>query len=162
MAERAQAIPENVLGAFFVDTTCIDCDTCRQLAPATFGDTGDYSFVKAQPRDPAETRAALHALIACPTGSIGTADKGEIRSAVADFPLRLAEGVWYCGFNSRKSFGGNSYFVQHEHGNWLIDSPRYVEHLAEQFAAMGGIRYLFLTHRDDVADASRYAERFGA
>ena len=25
-----------------------------------------------------------------------------------------------------------------------------------------GIRYIFLTHRDDVADAAKYAERFGA
>ncbi|MGZ4974708.1 MAG: Calx-beta domain-containing protein, partial [Limisphaerales bacterium] len=49
-----------------------------------------------------------------------------------------ADGVWYCGFNSRKSFGGNSYFVQHPAGNWLVDSPRFVEHLAARFAEMGG------------------------
>jgi glyoxylase-like metal-dependent hydrolase (beta-lactamase superfamily II)/ferredoxin len=162
MADRAHAVPENVEGPFFVDSTCIDCDTCRQLAPATFGDTGEFSFVEAQPRDAAETRAALHALIACPTGSIGTADKREVAQAVADFPLPLAAGVWYCGFNSRKSFGGNSYFVEHADGNWLIDSPRYVEHLVRRFAEKGGIRYIFLTHQDDVADAARYAERFGA
>ena len=155
-------MPENVEGPFFVDSTCIDCDTCRQLAPATFGDTGDFSFVQLQPRNAAEIRAALHALIACPTGSIGTADKSEVPLAVGDFPLPLADGVWYCGFNSRKSFGGNSYFVVHSGGNWLIDSPRYVEHLAGRFAEKGGIRYIFLTHRDDVADAARYAERFGA
>jgi glyoxylase-like metal-dependent hydrolase (beta-lactamase superfamily II)/ferredoxin len=162
MADRARAVPENVEGTFFVDSTCIDCDTCRQLAPATFGDTGEFSFVETQPRDRAETRRALHALIACPTGSIGTADKREVAQAVADFPLPLAEGVWYCGFNSRKSYGGNSYFVEHEGGNWLIDSPRYVEHLVKRFAERGGLRYIFLTHRDDVADASRYAQRFGA
>jgi glyoxylase-like metal-dependent hydrolase (beta-lactamase superfamily II)/ferredoxin len=162
MADRACAVPENVEGPFFVDSTCIDCDTCRQLAPATFGDTGEFSFVEAQPRDAAETRAALHALIACPTGSIGTADKREVAQAVADFPLPVAGGVWYCGFNSRKSFGGNSYFVEHPGGNWLIDSPRYVEHLVRRFAEKGGIRYIFLTHQDDVADAARYAERFGA
>jgi glyoxylase-like metal-dependent hydrolase (beta-lactamase superfamily II) len=27
---------------------------------------------------------------------------------------------------------------------------------------MGGVRYIFLTHRDDVADAAKYAARFGA
>jgi glyoxylase-like metal-dependent hydrolase (beta-lactamase superfamily II) len=27
---------------------------------------------------------------------------------------------------------------------------------------MGGIRHIFLTHRDDVADAARYAARFGS
>ncbi|HEY2017522.1 MAG TPA: MBL fold metallo-hydrolase [Bryobacteraceae bacterium] len=162
MADRAQRLPENVEGPFFVDSTCIDCDTCRQLAPRTFGDTGDFSFVQLQPSDALETRAALHALVACPTGSIGTADKGGVAEAVGDFPLAVAPRVFYCGFNSRKSFGGNSYFVEHPEGNWLIDSPRFVEHLARRFAEKGGIRYIFVTHRDDVADASRYAERFGA
>jgi len=146
----------------FVDSTCIDCDTCRQLAPTTFGETGEFSFVKAQPRDEAEQMAALRALVACPTGSIGTADKARVAEAVAEFPLRLDESVSYCGFNSPKSFGGNSYFLQDVGGNWLIDSPRFVEHLARQFERRGGIRYIFLTHRDDVADAHKYAERFGA
>ena len=52
MADRRNAVRENVEGSFFVDTTCIDCDTCRQLAPDTFGETGEFSFVKAQPGDP--------------------------------------------------------------------------------------------------------------
>ena len=115
-----------------------------------------------QPRDAAETRAALRALVACPTGSIGTADKRGIAEAVGDFPFPIAPGVSYCGFNSRKSFGGNSYFVEHPGGNWLIDAPRFVEHLARRLAEKGGIRYIFLTHRDDVADAALYAARFGA
>jgi len=162
MANLAQSVPENIPGPFFVDTTCIDCDTCRELAPATFGDTGDFSFVQLQPQSAAETRAALRALVACPTGSIGTSNKREIADAVSDFPLELAPGVFYCGFNSRKSFGGNSYFVEHPDGNWLVDSPRFVESLARRFAERGGIRYIFLTHRDDVADAEKYAARFAS
>ena len=147
MAQRSQAVAENVPGPFFVDTTCIDCDTCRQIAPATFGDTGDLSFIQRQPQSDAERRAALRALVACPVGSIGADDRTGIREAIADFPQPVADGVFYCGFPSPKSFGGSSYFV---------------EHLAARFAARGGIRYIFLTHRDDVADAARYAERFGA
>ncbi len=162
MADRAQAVSDNVPGGFFVDSTCIDCDTCRQLAPATFGDNGETSFVQLQPQGGEATRAALRALIACPTGSIGTAEKRGVSTALADFPMPLAPGVFYCGFNSRKSFGGNSYFVEHPEGNWLVDSPRFVEHLASRFADLGGIRYIFLTHRDDVADADKYAARFGA
>ncbi|PWU09998.1 MAG: MBL fold metallo-hydrolase [Terriglobia bacterium] len=162
MAERALRVPENVEGPFFVDSSCIDCDTCRQLAPDTFADQGEHSYVHTQPRNPAEERAALRALSACPTGSIGAVDKRGIAAAIADFPLELAPGVFYCGFNSRKSFGGNSYFVVHPDGNWLIDSPRYVEHLARRFHQMGGIRHIFLTHRDDVADAEKWAARFGA
>ena len=145
-----------------MDNTCIDCDTCRQLAPETFGETGDFSYVRLQPRDAEERSAAYRALVACPTGSIGAEDRSGVGAAVGDFPLALAPGVFYCGFNSRKSFGGNSYFVEHPDGNWLIDSPRFVEHLARRIAERGGIRYIFLTHRDDVADADKYASRFGA
>ena len=162
MADRRNAVRENVEGSFFVDTTCIDCDTCRQLAPDTFGETGEFSFVKVQPADPSGERAALRALVACPTGSIGTSSKSGVAAAVRDFPLPLGAGVSYCGFNSPKSFGGNSYFVEHPAGNWLIDSPRFVEHLARRFEEKGGLRYIFLTHRDDVADADKYAARFGA
>jgi glyoxylase-like metal-dependent hydrolase (beta-lactamase superfamily II)/ferredoxin len=162
MAELSKRLPENVEGAFFVDSTCIDCDTCRQLAPSTFGETGDFSFVRSQPQSEEEERAAYRALVACPTGSIGAVEKSGAAAAVRDFPLELEPRLFYCGFNSRKSFGGNSYFLEHAGGNWLIDSPRFVEHLAKRFAERGGIRYVFLTHRDDVADAEKYAARFGA
>jgi glyoxylase-like metal-dependent hydrolase (beta-lactamase superfamily II)/ferredoxin len=162
MATREQAVPENVPGPFFVDTTCIDCDTCRQIAPATFGETGEFSFVQIQPRDEPERRAAARAVIACPTGSIGGAGQSDAAAAADEFPLPVADGVFYCGFNSRKSFGGNSYFIEHPDGNWLVDAPRFVERLARRFAERGGIRRIFLTHRDDVADAEKYAARFGA
>jgi glyoxylase-like metal-dependent hydrolase (beta-lactamase superfamily II)/ferredoxin len=162
MADRALQVSENAEGPFFVDSTCIDCDTCRQLAPTTFADQGEYSYVHAQPRDAAEKRAALRALVACPTGSIGVSEKSGVSEAISDFPLELARGVFYCGFNSPKSFGGNSYFVEHPDGNWLIDSPRYVEHLARRLERRGGIRHIFLTHRDDVADAHKWAARFKA
>jgi glyoxylase-like metal-dependent hydrolase (beta-lactamase superfamily II) len=50
--------------------------------------------------------------------------------------------------------------VQNPEGNWLIDSPKYLPFLVGQFEKLGGIRYIFLTHRDDVADAARYAATF--
>jgi glyoxylase-like metal-dependent hydrolase (beta-lactamase superfamily II) len=81
---------------------------------------------------------------------------------MSSFPLLIEGGVFYCGFNSEKSFGANSYFIRHSDGNWLVDSPRYVKHLVDALERMGGLRYIFLTHEDDVADAARYAARFGA
>lgn len=162
MADQKRAVPENVAGNFFVDSTCINCDTCRQLAPETFGDAGETAFVKAQPKTSDQERKALRALVCCPTASIGTRDKSKVQDAIADFPMRIDAEVFYCGFNSDQSYGASSYFVQHKDGNWLIDSPRFVKTLVEQFKKLGGIKYIFLTHQDDVADADKYASAFGA
>jgi glyoxylase-like metal-dependent hydrolase (beta-lactamase superfamily II)/ferredoxin len=162
MANFHKRVPENVPGEFFVDVTCIDCDTCRQLAPATFGETGAYAYVYAQPQTVDATRQALRALLACPTGSIGTLHRHNLTAVRADFPLHLDDGVFYCGFNSPKSYGGNSYVIQHDDGNWLIDSPKFLPHLVRQFENLGGLARIFLTHRDDVADAAKYAQHFAA
>lgn len=164
MADLEKRLLTNVAGDFFVDSTCIDCDTCRQLAPATFREQGDYSSVYSQPDTDLERQAAWWALLACPVGSIGTVeqDRAHLRRAMESFPLHLEDGVYYNGFNSEKSFGANSYFLRHREGNWLVDSPRYTTHLVDSFERMGGIQYIFLSHEDDVADAARYARRFKA
>src|SRR6266487_4519202 len=195
MANKSKRLDNNVGDNFFVDSTCINYDTCRQLAPATFAESDDFSSVYRQPVGDAQVHAAYQALVACPVGSIGTlqGDKAQMQQAVASFPMKLAregarlgapgpegegpvfagpgwEGaisgcdshIYYNGFNSEKSFGANSYFLRHPDGNWLIDSPRYVRHLVTAFERMGGIKYIFLTHEDDVADAGRYAAQFGA
>jgi glyoxylase-like metal-dependent hydrolase (beta-lactamase superfamily II)/ferredoxin len=162
LATYAERVPENVEGEFFVDSTCIDCDTCRQLAPEVFADAGEYSYVRAQPSRAEEERSALHALLACPTGSIGTVDRNRAAEAKRDFPLKLDEGLYYAGFTSANSFGASSYYLQTPDGNWLIDSPRYVSGLADRIEELGGVDRIFLTHRDDIADARKYARRFGA
>jgi glyoxylase-like metal-dependent hydrolase (beta-lactamase superfamily II)/ferredoxin len=161
MANRNRSVPENVPGEFFVDSTCIDCDTCRQLAPAVFGEGDGHAYVHHQPA-PADHRDALHALVCCPTGSIGS--RGEMRpgSVLDDFPLLIDGPVFYSGFNSPLSYGGNSYFVRHTAGNWLIDSPKFLSRLVRRLEQMGGVSHIFLTHSDDVADAHRYAEHFSA
>ncbi|MBX7218596.1 MAG: MBL fold metallo-hydrolase [Blastocatellia bacterium] len=162
MASLKKRVPENVAGDFFVDATCIDCDTCRQIAPTVFDDAGNYSFVHHQPQTEDELRTATQALLACPTGSIGTTGVNLSKSVIRDFPQELENGVFYCGFNSPKSYGGHSYFIRHPQGNWLVDSPRFLPHLVKRFEEMGGLRFIFLTHRDDVAEAESYAEKFGA
>lgn len=164
MANLLKRLKTNVEGNFFVDSTCIDCDTCRQLAPGTFKEEGDYSSVFRQPENPQDEFAAYQALIACPVGSIGTVKKNSkaMGEAQVSFPLHVEDDVYYAGFNSEKSFGANSYFIRHPDGNWLIDSPRFLKHLVKSFEEKGGIRYIFLSHEDDVADAARYAGAFGA
>src|SRR3954469_22510432 len=162
MASRKRAYAGNAPGSFFVDDTCIDCDTCRQVAPLSFVDADGHSEVRVQPQDAEALRAAARAAVCCPTASIGSDDPAAVRAAIAEFPLRVDREVHYCGFNAESSFGANSYFLVRPEGNWLVDSPRFVPALVAAIAARGGLAGIFLTHRDDVADAARWAERFGA
>src|SRR6185369_6168413 len=155
---------ENVEGDFFVDSTCIDCDLCRQIAPETFSDVGDQSIVHRQPRTGQEEFAALKALVTCPTASIGALGNHSARTkkAVAAYPELIDENVYFCGFASESSFGASSYLITRPGGNVLIDSPRFASPLVKRIAEMGGVRWMFLTHRDDVADHKQWASRFDA
>ena len=164
MANPAKRLSTNIEGNFFVDETCINCDTCRQLASTTFREVGEFSSVSHNLKNISDVLQAYQALLACPVGSIGTVTENTdlLTKAQESFPIQVDNTVYYNGFNSEKSFGANSYFVNHPDGNWLIDSPRYLRHLVNAFDEMGGIRYIFLSHQDDVADAGRYAQKFKA
>ena len=161
MAQVALRISENVAGDFFVDSTCIDCDVCRQIAPAVFHDIGNQSAVHHQPANGEELLAAQKALIACPTASIGSATKHGMARALASYPELIDDDVYRCGYTAQSSFGAFSYLVRRESGNVLIDSPRYVGPLVKRLEAMGGVRRMLLTHQDDVADHDKFHERFG-
>src|SRR5262245_7973328 len=123
MPRTAQRLPTNVPGEFFVDSTCIDCDTCRWMAPAVFDRAAEQSCVGHQPATPAEVLAAERALLACPTGSIKTETKRDLAAARASFPLLVAEDVYDCGYHSEASFGATSYLIHRppeRGGNVLI------------------------------------------
>ncbi len=163
MANPNLRLPENAAGAFFVDASCIDCDTCRQLAPETFRDHGGQSSVYRQPASEAETRRAQMAIVACPTGSIGSLDKTGAKKAVDSFPFQITENIFYCGFNSERSFGAWSYMIARpDKGNILVDSPRFSAPLVKKIEALGGVSQMFLSHTDDIADHARFAGKFGA
>jgi len=66
MAQIDERLPQNVPGDFFVDASCIDCDACRQIAPASFREYGGKSVVYRQPQNPGEVHRALMALAATP------------------------------------------------------------------------------------------------
>lgn len=160
MANLRDRWADNADGAFYVDRTCIDCDACRRIAPAVFAEASDHSFVARQPADEAEKRRALMALVACPTGSIGTSPRQNARPGIEAFPETVEDNVSFCGFTSKDSFGAWSYLIERPAGNVLVDSPRAVAHLLREFEARGGIATLFLTHRDDVADHAAFRRRF--
>jgi glyoxylase-like metal-dependent hydrolase (beta-lactamase superfamily II)/ferredoxin len=144
----------------YVDETCIECDTCRELAPDVFGSLeSGQSFVKLQPGDDRMWRRALHAVVSCPTASIGA--ERSAKEAARDLPVHLDGPVYRCGYSSEASYGAQSYLAERESGNVLIDSPRFAAPLVKRLEDLGGVRSMFLTHRDDVADHARFHERFG-
>eukprot|EP00193_Tetraselmis_chui_P015311 CAMPEP_0177771470 /NCGR_PEP_ID=MMETSP0491_2-20121128/11613_1 /TAXON_ID=63592 /ORGANISM="Tetraselmis chuii, Strain PLY429" /LENGTH=337 /DNA_ID=CAMNT_0019289029 /DNA_START=194 /DNA_END=1207 /DNA_ORIENTATION=- len=164
VAGTPNRLPANVPGSFWVDDTCIDCDTCRWIAPETFSRQNSQSAVTAQPTNTRERTQAARALSACPTFSIHLDDAraGELKEVASDFPLAVdgSPGVYHTGFHSHASFAATPYLVTREKGNVMVDVPRYNPGLASRIEGMGGIRYIFLTHRDDVSDHAKWAERF--
>ena len=161
MAQLALRIDANTPGDFYVDSSCIDCDACRQIAPSVFHDAGSQSAVFHQPSDDVELFAAQKALLACPTSSIGSVAKHDMGAALRAYPELVEDDVYRCGFTSENSFGAFSYLIRRDGGNVLIDSPRFAGPLVKNIEAMGGVRTMLLTHQDDVADHAKFAERFG-
>ncbi len=77
MATVTDRLEYNVAGRFYVDSSCIDCDQCRVLAPEHFArneDTGT-SYVVKQPQTEEEIAKVREAIDSCATASIG--DDGE-------------------------------------------------------------------------------------
>jgi glyoxylase-like metal-dependent hydrolase (beta-lactamase superfamily II) len=164
VANHALRLEQNAPGAYFVDSSCIDCDLCRQIAPETFGRDrhAAQSIVRAQPAvDAARLRASM-ALVACPTSSIGSSDKAFARAAAAAFPEPIDGEVSFVGYASESSYGASSYLIRRQAGNVLVDSPRAAKPLLARIEALGGVATMFLTHRDDVADHAVFARTFGA
>jgi ferredoxin len=139
VARSADRHPSNIAGDWYVDTRCIDCDVSRHYAPGLIEALPDgQSVVARQPASPEEELLMWRAALACPTRSIGTVERRPEPAGV--FPWEVTPGVFLCGHNDRRSFGAHAWFVPRAGGGLLVDSP----------------------HRDDVADASRFAEHFGA
>ncbi|MGB7443350.1 MAG: MBL fold metallo-hydrolase [Coleofasciculaceae cyanobacterium] len=162
MAQVSKRLPTNIQGDFFVDTTCIDCDTCRWMAPTVFNREAEQSAVYHQPETDKERLAAMQALLSCPTASIGTVERPkDIKEAQTSFPIPVTENIFHCGYHSENSYGAASYLIVREGGNVLVDSPRFATPLVKRLEEMGTIKYMYLTHRDDVADHEKFHQHFG-
>lgn len=63
---------ENEPGRFSVNTECIDCDLCRQIAPANFvrESAKGHSYVAHQPANQLEEGQCREALETCPVDAI--------------------------------------------------------------------------------------------
>ncbi len=74
MADPNDKVAGQVPGRYYVDSQCIDCDLCRETAPANFmrNDTAGFSFVFKQPESPEEEVLCKDALDNCPVEAIGS------------------------------------------------------------------------------------------
>mmetsp|Transcript_28888 Transcript_28888/g.54103 ORF Transcript_28888/g.54103 Transcript_28888/m.54103 type:complete len:270 (-) Transcript_28888:171-980(-) len=133
------------------------------MAPGVFSRIGDQSAVHRQPESEVERIEALKALLSCPTASIRTkSTPRDIKKAQEALPAPVdeAEGVYHCGYHTEKSFAATSYLIRRPEGNVLVDSPRFTAPLVKRLEALGGVKYMFLTHIDDIGDHEKFAEHF--
>lgn len=160
---RHSIYPENVPGNFYVDDRCIDCGTCYAHAVDFFAGAATHAFVARQPEGEAERRTTLEALHACPVNAIGQREKDPLSGEVlSSFPVRLEDNVYFCGFVNEETFGAASYLIVHPEGNILVDVPRFYPKLIQGIEKLGGVRYIFLTHIDDIAGHEKFSGHFKA
>ncbi|MEU1626495.1 MBL fold metallo-hydrolase [Streptomyces sp. NPDC020096] len=146
---------------WYVDDRCTNCDVARQLAPGLIGEVGGVSRILHQPRNAEESRQLHAAAYACHTRSIRHPSR-QLDPVLDPYPMRLDDGVYFCGHNSRQNAGANSYLLLRPSGNLMVDTPRWSDALAARYEARGPVTDVLLTHRDHVAHGRRYADRFGA
>jgi len=150
----------NAPGAWYVDRDCINCKAAQTVAPGLIVERDGQSVFAHQPEGAAELAAAWRARLLCPTASVHA--EGLAGPPPDVFPEAMTEGVFRLGFNARHSWGAHSFFIRRARGNAMIDAPRWTKHVVDAIEARGGLALVLLTHRDDVADAERYASHFGA
>ncbi len=87
MSDQKDRVKENVPGPFYVNSSCIDCDVCRDAAPNNFTRSFKhaYSYVNKQPETKVEREACEEALTACPVEAIGK--DSEVQSTDFSRPL---------------------------------------------------------------------------
>lgn len=79
MASLPTRLPDNAAGPYYVDDTCIDCDTCRCISGEHFrrNEERGYSYVNRQPCGAGELRVVAEAMDCCPVGAIKVADEDQ-------------------------------------------------------------------------------------
>lgn len=152
--------PANASGNWYIDTRCTDCSAARTVAPGLIVEKDGQSVFARQPETEEELRLAWRARLLCPTASVRTQKPASMPDGV--FPEPMTEGVYRLGYNAAASYGAHSFLIKRAGGNAMVDSPRWTRALAAQIEEWSGLSDILLTHRDDIADAERYAKHFRA
>lgn len=155
-----QRHPSNAAGEWYVDTDCINCKAAQMVAPGLIVERDGQSVFARQPVTEQELDMAWRARLLCPTASVHT--ETAIAPHAEVFPEWMTDKVWRLGYNARNSWGAHSFLITREAGNAMVDAPRWTGAVVNAIEQRGGLALVLLTHRDDVADAERYAKHFGA
>lgn len=73
MADKNDKFEDNAPGAYYVDSQCIDCDVCRDMAQDNFTRNEDngYTYIFKQPETDEEFALCIEAMEQCPVEAIG-------------------------------------------------------------------------------------------
>ncbi|HCF25913.1 MAG TPA: MBL fold metallo-hydrolase [Cyanobacteria bacterium UBA11049] len=77
---------------------------------------------------------------------------------------KLPQAIWNNIFAfppNRDTLGGTAYFIVENEANILIDSPAWDEVNQNYLNSVGGVRWLFLTHRRAIGKAREIQQAFG-
>ena len=68
----AHKISQNVQGRFYVDSNCINCSLCPEIAPDNFmtNNHQGYEYVCKQPENNKEKTLIAEAIVLCPVDAI--------------------------------------------------------------------------------------------
>ncbi|WP_437798990.1 MBL fold metallo-hydrolase [Sorangium sp. So ce693] len=143
----------------------------RRGGPAVLAgtyDEGAFTGILRQPRCRADLEAARSAVAACPVNALrlrsspsrARAGLGALGAPFRAWPRRIEEDVWALGHPARENAGATAYFIERPAGGVLVDLPSPTEAVFRFLEAHGGVRWIFLTHRDHTVHHAEFAARF--
>jgi glyoxylase-like metal-dependent hydrolase (beta-lactamase superfamily II) len=88
-------------------------------------------------------------------------EKGKEPPLFESYPQLIEDNVYFCGYPSKKTVSCHSYLIVRPEGNILVDNPQPHPTLVSAIQKLGGIRYLFITHKDHVNHHSEWHELTG-
>eukprot|EP01125_Pyxidicula_operculata_P011225 TRINITY_DN3670_c0_g1_i2.p1 TRINITY_DN3670_c0_g1~~TRINITY_DN3670_c0_g1_i2.p1 ORF type:complete len:375 (-),score=50.90 TRINITY_DN3670_c0_g1_i2:61-1185(-) len=152
------------IGKVSINNKCIGAMVCRQLAPTIFDETpplftgkndGTTTFTRVakQIQTADEYEQVRRAIYVCPMKAIGWVKKPKVKSKPLweGFPLRIEDNVFISGYNAKENIAAISYLIVREKGNILIDPPSFDQEIVDKLNKLGGVKYLFITHKDHSA-----------
>ncbi|WP_433933645.1 MBL fold metallo-hydrolase [Sorangium cellulosum] len=145
-----------------------DGDALRRAPAVLEGtyDEGAFTGVLRQPRSLADLEAARSAVAACPVHALhlktspGRVRPGALGAPFRAWPRRIEDEVWALGHPSADNISATTYFIERPGGGVLVDLPKPSEAMFRFLEEHGGVRWIFLTHRDHTEHHAEFAARF--